>query len=67
MSGKELLYGHVIYDAFEGRVYGSFSKIAHNPKPFECVLTPRDQNEVRCNSQEEFDTFALKHFGTTAD
>lgn len=67
MSGKEFLYGHVVYDAFEGRVYGSFSKITHNPNPFECVLTPRDQSEIHRNSQEEFDAFALKHFGTTAD
>jgi hypothetical protein len=67
MSGNDFLYGHLIYDAFEGRVYGSFAKITHNPKPLECVLTPRDHTEIHCDSQEEFDTFALKHFGTTAD
>ena len=66
MSGKEFLYGHVIYDAFEGRVYGSFTSIGNKP-PVECLLKPRDQNEIRCNSQDEFDTFASKHFGTTAD
>ena len=66
MSGKEFLYGHLIYDAFEGRVYGSFTSIGNKP-PVECLLKPRDQNEIRCNSQDEFDTFASKHFGTTAD
>jgi len=67
MSGNESLYGHVIYDAFEWRAYGSFSKTTRNPKPFECVLKPRDQAEIQCNSQDEFDAFALKYFGTTAD
>lgn len=65
--GQKLGYSLLIYDAFEGRVYGDFSSLSLDPKPIECSLKPRDLPEVACTSSEEFNDFALKHFGTTPD
>jgi hypothetical protein len=67
MSGENLLYGLLVYDAFEGRVYGEFTSFSKDSKPMECSIKPRDRDEIVCASQEEFDKLALHYFGTTPD
>jgi hypothetical protein len=65
--GPNFQYSLLIYDAFEGRVYGGFNSLSSEAKPLECSLKPRNLPDVRCNSSDEFNDFALKHFGTTPD
>lgn len=60
-------FSHVVYDAFEGRVYGNFDSTSDREEPSMCDITPRNQPEIKCESREEFDRLALKYFGTTAD
>jgi hypothetical protein len=60
-------YGHTIYDAFEGRVYGEFLSDSARGTPDDCSIEPRDQPKVACKTQEEFDQLALRYFGTTPD
>ena len=59
-----------IYDAFEKREYGDlfFTKSQdHGLNMAACHIRPRGQSEIVCKSEQEFDTLALKYFGTTAD
>ena len=61
-------YGHTIYDAFEGRVYGEFrSGLPLRGTPDDCSIEPHDQPKMACKTQEEFDQLALRYFGTTPD
>lgn len=61
-------YGHVIYDAFEGRVYGSFYSASSKPEVVvECYVVPVGQSKIQCHSSDEFDALALQYFGTTQD
>lgn len=61
-------YGHAIYDAFEGRVYGSFISMSDKPEDLmECYVIPRGQSKILCHSSDEFDSLALRYFGTTQD
>lgn len=71
-SANALLYSHQIEDAFEGRVYGTFISVSDYVKPSAnevrtCSIKPRTQQETICKSKEEFDSLALKYFGTTPD
>ena len=67
-TNNKFQYGHVIYDAFEGRVYGSFISASNKPEDLlECYVIPRGQSKMLCQSTDEFDNFALKYFGTTPD
>ena len=67
-TNNKFQYGHVIYDAFEGRVYGSFVSTSNKPEDLlECYVIPRGQSKMLCQSTDEFDNFALKYFGTTPD
>lgn len=57
-----------VSDAFENRVFGTmiFVYDAHaNQILSECDIKPRDQAKIVCNSRDEFDSLALKYFGTT--
>jgi hypothetical protein len=61
-------YGHVIYDAFEGRVYGSFLSLSNKPEDLmECYVQPLNEPKTVCHSSDEFDALAVKLFGTTQD
>jgi len=59
---------HLIYDAFENRIYGSFMSFSKDGgKVQECSIKPHGQTEITCTSRKEFDDLALKYFGTTGD
>lgn len=72
LPGGKFQYTHLIYDAFEGRVYGDFDSfykdiLSEDAKPDSCKIKPRDHDEILCKSNEEFDKLALQYFGTTPD
>jgi hypothetical protein len=72
LPGNKFQYTHLIYDAFEGRVYGDFDSFSEDifskdAKPDSCKIKPRDHDEILCKSSEEFDKLALQYFGTTPD
>jgi hypothetical protein len=66
-SGNNFQYYNLIFDAFEGRVYGSFMSFSHDVRPQECSIKPRGQPEIICKSGDEFNDLALKYFGTVPD
>jgi hypothetical protein len=59
----------VVYDAFEGRVYGNLTWINSQGKkfwevaPVECNVKPRGHAAITCKSFEEFERLVDKHFG----
>lgn len=59
----------MIYDAFEGRGYGSYTWINNQHKkywevsPVECSVQPLGKQEIKCSSIEEFNRLAETHFG----
>lgn len=69
-GGKTMTTSKVISDAFEGRTYASYMwssdtvKKFWEVKPTLCTVTPRNQDEIICQSEAEFDSLVLKHFGT---
>lgn len=58
-----------VYDAFERRVYASYSWVnAQNKKywevkPLECEVDPPKETKITCGSSEEFDQLVEKWFG----
>jgi hypothetical protein len=60
-----------IFDAFEGREYGTFlfkKTRANGQDVITCRIRPPGQSQIEwCKSEDEFDTLALKYFGTTGD
>jgi hypothetical protein len=66
--GNGLQHYHLVYDAFENRIYGSFMSYSKDGgKIQECDIKPRGQAEISCKSGKEFDDLTLKYFGTTGD
>jgi hypothetical protein len=69
-GGKTITTSKVVSDAFEGRTYASYMwtsdkvKKYWEVKPTLCTVTPRSQDEIICQSDTEFDSLVLKHFGT---
>lgn len=59
----------VVYDAFEGRVYGNYVWINPQGKkgsevaPMLCSVKPRGQEEITCKSSQQFDDLVEKKFG----
>ena len=67
--GNQIVTGAVLIDAFERRIYASYSftspetnkkYVAIGPQ-LKCVLAPLDQAQTPCSSKEEFDTFVAKY------
>lgn len=69
-GGKTMTTSKVVSDAFEGRTYASYMwtsdrvKKYWEVKPTLCTVTPRNQDEIICQSDTEFDSLVLTHFGT---
>jgi hypothetical protein len=57
-----------VYDAFGEREYGELltQKTKSGPDIVECDVQPPGQSRIECKSDDEFDSLALKYFGTTA-
>lgn len=66
-SGKEFLTTAMLMDAFERRVYGSYSwRSQPNKKywevpPITCELIPTTREKTFCRSRDEFDAFVSKY------
>ena len=66
---KSGVYGVVVYDAFERRVFASYSwsnyskRSAPEVKPSVCEVHPPQQPTVYCQSSEEFNSLVEKWFG----
>ena len=71
-GGRTITTSKDVSDAFEGREYASYMwssdkvKKFWEVKPTLCTVTPRNQDEIICQSDTEFDSLVLKHFGTGA-
>jgi hypothetical protein len=59
----------LVFDAYEGRGYASYVWINTTKKkyweiaPTECSVKPRNNEEIFCHSQDEFDSLIDKYFG----
>lgn len=68
-GGKTMFDNVVVFDAFEGRTYASYSwhsdavKKFWEVKPLECSVKPRGMNEISCASSDEFNSLIDKYFG----
>jgi hypothetical protein len=60
---------YLVFDAFEGRVYANFIRIAqkgkadYEAKPMECSIKPHGQKEITCKDSDEFEALVEKNFG----
>jgi hypothetical protein len=70
-GGKTMTTSKVVSDAFEGREYASYmwssdkTKKYWEVKPMMRSVKPRKQSEITCQSDDEFNSLVLKHFGTS--
>jgi hypothetical protein len=59
----------LVYDAFEGREYASYTWVNTQKKkywevaPMECKVKPRGKAEITCKSSAEFEGLIEKYFG----
>lgn len=69
MVNNQIVTGAVLMDAFERRIYASYSftspetdkkRVAIGPQ-LSCVLAPLGQAQTHCSSKEEFDVFVAKY------
>jgi hypothetical protein len=69
MVGNQSVTGAVLIDAFERRIYASYSftspelnkKYVGIGTQLSCVLAPLGQAQTLCSSKEEFDVFVTKY------
>lgn len=63
------IIGEVIYDAFGGREFASYSwiydknKLPSEVSPMECAIHVPGKPEEKCKTREEFDELTEKYFG----
>jgi hypothetical protein len=69
--GATMTNSREVSDAFEGRVYASYMWSSDKVKkywevpPQVCSVKPRQEAELTCHSDAEFDKLVLKYFGTS--
>ena len=69
MVGNQIVTGAVLIDAFERRIYASYSFTSPEPNKkyvgigpqLSCVLAPLGQAQTHCSSKDEFDAFVAKY------
>jgi hypothetical protein len=67
--GGMIGFSYLVYDAFEGRVYGDFVLVySLNNKggevtPASCWVKPLGHAKIQCKSSDEFEELADKYFG----
>jgi hypothetical protein len=61
LEEKSANISHAVYDAFEGRVYGSFTQIGDHV--VDCKITPPGQDAIVCKTNDEFQHLVESHFG----
>lgn len=58
---KSISIGHAVYDAFEGREYGSFIQVGKDV--MECYISPLGEDRITCKENDEFQRLVEQHFG----
>jgi hypothetical protein len=57
-------FSYLVYDAFEGRVYGSYVWVnSENKTPVACWVKPLGQKKIQCKTDDEFEELVDKYFG----
>ena len=70
-SFDKKFFGEVIYDAFGGREFASFSwiydgnKLPSEVSPITCEIHVPGKPEEKCKTQKQFDELTEKYFGVT--
>lgn len=71
-AGKTIIYSTAVFDAFEQTSYADYSTTSDrvknwvDTKPLICTVEPRDQSEITCKSEREFNALIKKYFGLIA-
>jgi len=61
LDQKSTVISHVVYDAFEGREYASFTQIGKDV--MECSVSPPGEDSIDCKTNDDFQRLVDKHFG----
>lgn len=72
-DGKIIDYSTAVFDAFENTAYADYNTTSDRIKggadakpPLICTVEPRDQPEITCKSELEFNALIKKYFGLIA-
>jgi len=69
MVGNQIVTGAVLIDAFEQRIYASYSFTSPEPNKtyvgigpqLSCILAPLGQSQTHCSSRDEYDAFVAPY------